>query len=73
MRFLGLVLVVLGALGLYFRAIPYTSREKVLDLGPLQATAERRQEVEVPPLVSAGVLGVGVLLLLAGGGGRRRR
>jgi hypothetical protein len=71
MKVVGLVLVILGALGLYFRGIPYTSKEKVLDLGPLQATAERREEIAIPPEVSGAVLGVGVLLLLVPG--RRRR
>ncbi|MCI0574037.1 MAG: hypothetical protein L0Y66_25160 [Myxococcaceae bacterium] len=71
MRVAGVVLVVLGALGLYFRSIPYTQKEKVLDLGPIQATAEQTKEIAIPPIVSAGVLGAGALLLLAGG--RKRR
>lgn len=71
MKLLGILLVVLGALGLYFRAIPYTSREKVLDVGPFQASADLRKELEIPPLVSGAVLGVGVLLLLVPAGRRR--
>lgn len=71
MKFLGLLLVLLGALGLYFRAIPYTSREKVVDVGPFKATADVKREVEVPPLVAGGVLAVGVLLLLVPAGRRR--
>jgi hypothetical protein len=71
MKVLGIVLVVLGALGLHFRAIPYTTKEKVLDLGPISATAERQQEIAIPPVASGVVLGVGVLLLLVPA--RRRR
>jgi hypothetical protein len=71
MKVLGIVLVVLGALGLYFRAIPYTSREKVLELGPISASAETEKEIAIPPVVSGVVLGVGVLMLLVPS--RRRR
>ena len=72
MRILGLLLVVLGALGLWFRSIPYTTKEKVLEIGPVSASTEMKKELEVPPAVSASVLGVGALLLLAGGGRKRR-
>ncbi|MGA9525401.1 MAG: hypothetical protein WBV82_28335 [Myxococcaceae bacterium] len=71
MRILGVLLIVLGALGLWFKSIPYTSKEKVLEIGPVSASTEVKRELAVPPLVSGIVLGVGVLMLLAGGGKRR--
>jgi hypothetical protein len=71
MKVLGVVLIGLGALGLYFRSIPYTSKEKVLELGPISATAETEKEIAIPPALSGVVLGVGVLLLLVPS--RRRR
>jgi hypothetical protein len=71
MKILGVVLIVAGALGLAFGGIPYTRRDKVLDLGPLQATAERQEQIAIPPVVSGVVLAAGVLLLLVPG--RRRR
>ena len=71
MRILGVLLIVLGALGLWFKSIPYTSKEKVLEIGPVSASTEVKREIVVPPLVSGIVLGVGVLMLLAGGGKRR--
>lgn len=71
MKILGLVLILLGVLALYFRAVPYTSREKVLDVGPLHASADVDKQLAVPPLVGAALLGVGVLLLVVPS--RRRR
>lgn len=71
MKILGLVLILLGGLALYFRAVPYTSREKVLDVGPLHASADVDKQLAVPPLVGAALLGVGILLLVVPS--RRRR
>jgi hypothetical protein len=62
----GAVLLALGLVALLFQGISYTSREKVIDLGPIQATAERQRTLPIPPLAGiAAVLG-GVALLVAG-------
>ncbi|HEY6507289.1 MAG TPA: hypothetical protein VIY56_04700 [Vicinamibacterales bacterium] len=62
----GAVLLVLGLMALLYQGISYTSRETVVDLGPIQATAERQRTLPIPPLVGlAAVLG-GVALLVAG-------
>ncbi len=66
-----MVLIALGVAGLIYGGLTYTTREKVLDLGPIQATAERQKTVAVPPLAAAAVIGVGTLLLLIPG--RRKR
>jgi len=67
---LGLVLIALGVLALVFRGIPYKTEEKVLDVGPIHATAEQDKTFPVPPYAGAAAVGVGALLLLMGG--RRR-
>ena len=62
----GAVLLALGLIALLFQGIRYTSRETVIDLGPIQATAERQRTLPIPPLVGiAAVLG-GVAMLVAG-------
>ena len=38
---IGIILIVIGILALVYGGITYTEREKVLDLGPIQATAEK--------------------------------
>ena len=43
--FLGLVLVFLGALSSAYQGFNYTRQEKVFDVGPIHATAEKREHV----------------------------
>ena len=48
---LGIVLVVLGLAALAYQGITYTSRETVIDIGPLHATADRQQTLPLPPVL----------------------
>ncbi len=64
---LGIVLIVLGIGALVYQGFTYTTREKVLDLGPLQATAERQKTVPLPPIVGIVAVVAGVALVIAGG------
>jgi uncharacterized membrane protein HdeD (DUF308 family) len=64
---LGVVLIVLGLGALASQGVTYTSREKVLDLGPLQATAERQRTVPLPPIVGIVAVVAGVAMIIAGG------
>jgi hypothetical protein len=66
MRIIGIVLIVLGIVSLALGGISYTKREKVLDVGPLQATAERHKTIPLPPLLGGLALAGGVALLIAG-------
>ena len=63
---LGIVLAVFGALALVYQGFSYTRRERVLDVGPVHATADERQHVFLPPIVGGLVLTGGVALLLVG-------
>ena len=66
----GILLIVFGVLIFAYGGFSFTKREKVLDIGPIEATAERREHVPLPPILGgAAVLG-GIALLVAG---RRRR
>lgn len=65
----GVVLIVAGALALAYQGFNYTRREKVFQIGSLQASAEQQKHVSIPPLVGAGALVVGVALIALG---RRR-
>ncbi|MFZ5471161.1 MAG: DUF3185 domain-containing protein [Myxococcota bacterium] len=71
MRIFGVLLNTLGVLALWFGGIPYTEQKKILDVGPLQATAQVEKRVTVPPPVGAGLVGAGTLLLLLGGGRKK--
>jgi hypothetical protein len=61
-----MILVVLGLFGLAWGGFTYTTREKVVDIGPIHATREKTQDVPLPPIVGAVALMDGVVLLVAG-------
>jgi len=63
----GVLLVVLGLVALIYQGITYTTRETVIDIGPLHATAEREKTVPLPPVLGIVAVAGGVALLLAGG------
>jgi len=63
---IGIVLVVLGALALAYQGINYTRQEKVLDIGPIHATAEKQERIPLPPVVGGLALVGGVILLVVG-------
>ena len=70
MKIAGIVLIVLGALALAYGGISYTKREKVLDIGPIEATTETRETIPLPPLLGGLALAGGIVLLVVGS--RRR-
>jgi uncharacterized membrane protein HdeD (DUF308 family) len=63
---LGVLLIVAGLVALAYQGITYTRREKVIDLGPIQATAERERTVPLPPVVGIVAVAAGVALVVAG-------
>lgn len=66
MKIAGIVLIVVGVIALAYGGITYTTREKVLDVGPIEATAERQKTIPLPPLLGGLALAGGVVLLIAG-------
>ena len=63
---LGIALVILGTVAFAYQGITYTTREKVIDLGPLQATVDKKQTIPLPPLVGGLALVGGIALLIIG-------
>jgi len=63
----GVALIVLGVIGLVYGGFHYTTREQVVKIGPIEATAEKEKSVPISPLVSAVVLAAGVVLVFTGG------
>ncbi len=62
---IGIILMILGAAALAYRGINYTKEEKVLDIGPLTATAETQKRLPIPTPVGWALL-VGGGLAVAG-------
>jgi uncharacterized membrane protein YidH (DUF202 family) len=67
MRTVGVILIVLGVLGLAWGGLNYTTREKVVDIGPIHATREETHNVPIPPIAGAVALVGGIVLLVVGG------
>ena len=63
---IGILLIVLGALALAYQGFNYTKQEKVLDIGPIHATAEEQKHVSIPPLLGGLALVGGIVLVIAG-------
>jgi len=65
MKGLGLVLIILGVLALAYQGFSYTKREKVIDVGPIEASADKKKHVTIPPIVGGIVLVAGVVMVVA--------
>ena len=63
---IGILLIVGGLVALLMGGFSFTRSEKVLDVGPLEATVERQERVPLPPIVGGIALAAGVALLLLG-------
>jgi hypothetical protein len=59
-----MVLILVGVIALAYQGITYTSRETVLDIGPLHATADRQKTIPIPPVLGVVAVAGGVLLLM---------
>jgi len=62
----GVVLIVAGAVALFYKGIPYTSRDVVVDVGPITATAVSDKTWPVPPILGGLAIAGGVALLVVG-------
>jgi hypothetical protein len=67
MKLTGIVLIVLGVIALAYGGISYTREEEILDIGPVEATAERRETIPLPPVLGGIALVGGIVLLVYGG------
>ena len=63
---IGIVLIVLGVVAFAYQGITYTSREKILDIGPIQATHETRKTIALSPILGGIALAGGIVLVAIG-------
>ena len=66
MKLIGVVLIVFGIVALVLGGITYTTREKVLDIGPITATQEKHKTIPLSPIVGIASLAGGIALLVVG-------
>jgi len=62
--FLGIAFILLGVLSFGYRGIPYTTREKVVVIGPLEATQKVKKTIPLPPVWGGPLLAVGIVLVI---------
>lgn len=63
---IGIVLIVIGIVSLAYQGITYTTREKVVDIGPIHMTADKTQTIPLPPILGGLALVGGIVLLVMG-------
>jgi hypothetical protein len=63
---IAIVLIAIGVVSLAYEGITYTTREKVLEVGPIKATAEKEKTIPLPPILGGLALAGGVVLLVVG-------
>ena len=62
----GIALIILGVVAFAYQGITYTTQEKVIDIGPVQATVEKTETIPLTPLLGGLALAGGIVLLVAG-------
>ena len=62
----GILLIVLGALALAYQGINYTRQKKVLDVGSVHLTTETHERIPLPPILGGLALVGGVVLVVMG-------
>lgn len=63
---LAIILIAIGIVAFGYQAITYTTRENIVDIGPLKVTAEKTRSIPLPPIVGAVALAGGIVLLIMG-------
>jgi hypothetical protein len=63
---LGIVLIIIGAIALGYHGITYTTHEKVLKIGPIEATKETEKTIPLPPVLGGVLLAAGIVIIIMG-------
>ena len=61
-----LAMIILGVVALAYQGITYTTREKIIDIGPLKASVDKEKSIPLPPIVGGLALAGGVILVIVG-------
>ena len=61
---LGIILIALGLFGLAWGGFTYTTRETVVDIGPIHATRDKTHSIPLPPIAGAVAVIGGIILLV---------
>jgi hypothetical protein len=68
---IGIVLIALGVVSFAYQGITYTTREKIIDIGPIQATKDTEKTIPFSPILGGVALAGGIALIIIGGGAKK--
>ena len=63
-RNLGIILIIAGAVMLIWTGVSFTKKEKVVDLGPLSVSVDKKQQLTWPPYLGGVLLVVGIIFIV---------
>ena len=66
-KLIGIILIAAGCLGLVYGGFSYTKETTGLKLGPIELKVEEKETVNIPLIISAGAIAIGVFLLVGVG------
>ena len=61
---IAILLIAIGVISLAYQGVTYTTRERIFEVGPLKATAEKEKTIPLPPILGGLALAGGVVLLV---------
>jgi len=66
MTILGAILIVIGAIGLIYGGLTYTSTRDVVDMGPMTVEVDQQRQVPFSPIAGGIALAAGLVLVILG-------
>ena len=63
---IGIILIVLGAVGLIYGGITYTSKKNVVDIGDLKIQVDQKENIPLSPIFGVAAVVVGIVLVIVG-------
>jgi hypothetical protein len=65
-RVVGIALIIFGVVALVYHGITYTTQEKILQIGPIEATKKTEKTIPLPPILGGVALAAGIVLVMMG-------
>jgi hypothetical protein len=62
----GILLTAIGVISLIYQGVTFTTREKVIDFGPIQAYKQKKRTISLHPVMGVLAIAGGVLLIITG-------
>jgi hypothetical protein len=62
----GIILIALGVIALAYQGITYTTKERVVEIGPLKVDKEKEKTIPLPPVLGGVAVAAGVVLMIVG-------